>query len=235
MRRLLAILLLISVPVMVFSADRAAGTYSIGGFGGLGMPQKPDFIKDYFKSAIGFGGEFKYNMNETTSFGLGFTYLPFKLDADKMADLFDGGFMKPSAEGLTIEGGNMNVSVISANFIKYFSPPSASAGFYLTLGGGYYMMKPGDTTIKYGDYPEETIKGGDSDNKFGLNGGLGLEFKAGESLNLFVEGKYHYVFTKDEEDTEGMAKVSADSDVPDSSGKFQFITIMAGLRFGLGN
>lgn len=223
MRKFIAVLLLIFVPVLLVSGDRAPGSYSIGGFGGLGMPMGPKDFKDAFKQGIGFGGEFKYNINETTSLGLSFSYIPLKLDVDKMKDSFAlMAKASVSASTLEISGGNLNVMPISANLIKYFTPPEASAGFYLTLGGAYYMMKFTDMKVTYGPF-EQTYKGS-SENDFGLNGGLGLEFKAGETMNIFVEGKYHYVFTK-----------SSEGETNKASDKMQILTVFGGIRLGLGN
>jgi len=228
MRKLLVALLLISVPVMLISADRAPGSYSIGAFGGLGMPMGPKDFKDSFKKAIGFGGEFKYNMNETTSLAVSFSYVPLKLDVDKLTG--DLGTMKAAAADLKITGGNLNVSPISVNLIKYFSPPEASAGIYATLGGAYYMMKFTDmkisSTYSFGGQTqtfEETAKG-ESENDFGLNGGLGVEFKAGETVNIFVEGKYHYIFTKNDA-TDGESNKAGD--------KMQYLSVFGGIRLGL--
>jgi len=220
MRKLLAVLLLVAVPVVLISADRDPGTYSLGGFGGMVMPMGPKGFKDYFKSGIGFGGEFKYNVNPTTSLGLSYTYVGFKAKEDAFRTLFEGMLFKPAGT-MTITIDPYTVSIISANFIKYFTQPEASTGFYLTLGGGYYMMKSPDVKVEM-DGISDTEKG-EKENRFGLNGGLGMEIKAGQKMNFFVEGKYHYVFTKDESN-------SNNSD----SGKLNFITILAGLRFALG-
>jgi hypothetical protein len=237
MRRILTVLTLLLVPVMLISADRDPGTYSIGGFGGIALPQKPEGFKKYFNSGIGFGGEFKYNINPMTSLGLSYTYLAFKANEDEFKNAF--GMMKPFASTLTLEIDPTTVSIISANLIKYLTSPEASAGFYLTLGGGYYMSKSPDIKYTfsdpiYGNY-SDTIKG-ESDNDFGINGGVGLEFKVGEKINLFVVGLYHYVFTSDDEEENGsLAKSMADADDSDDmSGKVQVISIMGGLRFSLG-
>jgi opacity protein-like surface antigen len=116
---------------------------------------------------------------------------------------------------VNIEGGGVK-SCIGQSF-----QPEASTGFYATLGGGYYMVKTENP-----DKVELTIQGetiditdeftGNSsadENKFGVNGGLGLEIAMGSSLALFAEGKYHLIFTEDD--------------------KIGLITVMGGLRFSL--
>jgi opacity protein-like surface antigen len=84
-------------------------------------------------------------------------------------------------------------------------------------GGGYYG-DPG-TRVSY------TIKGkdlGKSESKFGLNGGLGLDYKLAGQWTLFAEGKFHYVFTKSEKNAETGQN---------SGGKTTFITTVAGIRY----
>ena len=74
---------------------------------------------------------------------------------------------------------------------------------YLIGGGGVYNLD-----VK-GD--DADVFDGESETKFGLNAGAGFDFKFG-SVGLFVEGRFHNVFTED-------------SDT-------QFIPITAGIRFG---
>jgi opacity protein-like surface antigen len=202
---LLALTLIAALTVPAFG-QRTPGSFSIGGFGGLTMPQKPTFIKDNYKNGIGFGGELRYNLGEKAGLAIAYSYIPFKRDKEGLAD---------------IKGGEWINNVISANLDFYATPPEAFAGFYLIVGGGYYMMKTAD--MKYGG---EVIQEGsdESGNKFGVNGGLGLEIRAGAKLAIFVEGKYHYVFTKEEK---------GDNVDEDYKGKLQFITIMGGLRLSL--
>jgi opacity protein-like surface antigen len=73
---------------------------------------------------------------------------------------------------------------------------------YLIGGGGVYNAKP-----KGDDVPT----GVDSQTKFGFNAGAGFDFKAG-SAGLFVEGRFHDVFTDGE--------------------NLKFIPITVGVRLG---
>lgn len=210
LKMLLALTLIAALAVPVF-AQRTPGSISIGGFAGIGMPQKPTFIKNSWKNSLGYGGELKYNVNETTSLAAGYTIIPFKLNVDKV--------FGADAAGVSISGGELKTGIISANLLKYFTAPEASAGFYLTLGGGYYMFTFNDIKV---DGEALEISDQKTENKLGVNGGLGLEIKMADKLSLFAEGKYHYVFTKEEKNVEA-----------DMKGKLQFITVLGGLRFSL--
>ncbi len=235
MRRVTSILLLLMVPVMLISADRDPGTMAVGIHGGIALPQGPEFFKENFNNGIGFGGEFRYNINQTTALGLSYTMLAFKADADKFKSMYEStymGFAKPSDDTYTLEINPVTVSVISANLIKYLTPPEASTGFFVTLGGGYYISKSPEVKISSGDYSEILAKS-ESESDFGINGGLGVEFKISERMTFYAVGEYHYVFSEaDDEDNGGMAKSMADED--DSDGKTKVISIMGGIRYALG-
>jgi opacity protein-like surface antigen len=77
---------------------------------------------------------------------------------------------------------------------------------YLIGGGGVYNFK---TTGENDLGP--VIDTDNSITKFGLNAGAGFDFKAG-SIGLFVEGRFHDVFTSGE--------------------NLKFIPITLGIRFG---
>jgi opacity protein-like surface antigen len=77
---------------------------------------------------------------------------------------------------------------------------------YLIGGGGVYNLK---TTGE--DDPGGVIDTDNSTTKFGLNAGAGFDFKAG-SAGLFVEGRFHNVFTE--------------------GSNTSFIPITVGVRFG---
>lgn len=209
-------LLIIFASTLVFA--RTPGSYSIGGFGGLSLPQGPDEFKDYFKSGIGFGAEVKYNLNEKTSLVGSFASIPFKFNEDKMAE--DIAEWVGDEIEVNIEGGGFKVNAIQADLLYYLSQPEASTGLYITGGGGYYMSKtqnPDKVEITYLgetiDITEEFEGEEETENDLGVNFGAGLELAMGTSINLFVEGKYHIVFTEDE--------------------STKFITLMGGLRLSL--
>jgi hypothetical protein len=64
---------------------------------------------------------------------------------------------------------------------------------YLIGGGGVYNVKTNGNDDIIGDVDE-------SDTKFGINAGAGFDFKAG-SAGLFIEGRFHNVFTPDNNTT----------------------------------
>lgn len=87
------------------------------------------------------------------------------------ADPGDGGAL----EDLAIIGGTGNVVLTVSNY--------PTTKLYVLGGVGLYNV----------DYGENL----DSENKFGLNGGAGVQFRFG-GLNPFIEARLHSIFTEEE-------------------------------------
>jgi hypothetical protein len=152
-------------------AQRTPGSYSIGAFGGVCMPQGPKEFKDTYKSGFGFGGEFKYNVGPKMSFVGSYTMLSFPVDVKDSDAKFKS-------------------NIIQANALYYLMSPEAATQLTLIGGGGYYMQK-----FDWGSEDADNDK--NSENDFGVQFGAGMDLPLGV-MNLFFEGKYHIVFTEDE-------------------------------------
>ena len=185
-------ILICVVPFTLVHAQRTAGHFSIGGYGGVGLPIAPEDLSEDFVMGLGFGGSLKFNLTNTTTIGAGVVVQKLMLDDEKALSDYGGN---PEDN---VEGGDINTNIIFVNLVQYFTSPDAFMGFYVMAGGGYYMMS--SSTIKI------TQPGGGSltvttdkydDNNIGINGGVGLEFGSGV-LGFFVEGKFHYIFTENE-------------------------------------
>lgn len=218
MRHTRMILLAVLAFALVAScayAQRTPGTYSIGAFGGVAMPQGPDNFKDYFKSGYGFGGEVKYNVNPKMSLAGSFSMISFGIKEDAFA-----GDVGIEDAKLTIEGGGIKVNAIQANVLYYLMPAGSATELYAIGGAGYYMQKaesPDKVEVEVeGETYDMTdmfdIGEDEGENDIGVQFGLGMDLPLG-SMNLFFEGKYHIVFTEDE--------------------STKLLTVMAGLRFPL--
>jgi opacity protein-like surface antigen len=95
----------------------------------------------------------------------------------------------------------------TANLVYKFKTAEGSTFRpYLIGGGGVYNLKTtGSSDVG------TVIDTDNSQTKFGINGGAGFDFKTG-SAGLFVEGRFHDVFTK--------------------GSNVQFIPITVGVRLG---
>jgi hypothetical protein len=89
---------------------------------------------------------------------------------------------------------------------KFTTSENSTVRPYLIGGGGVYNFKGTGSSTVSGNL--STTR---STTKFGINGGAGIDFKAG-SAGLFVEGRFHDVFTSGKDDT--------------------FVPITVGIRFG---
>lgn len=187
--KLVVAILICVVPFTLVHAQRSAGSFSIGGHAGAGLPIGPESFSEDFGIGLGFGGELKFNISEKTSIAGSFTIQKMMLDDEKIKNDY------MAATDDKIEGGDVTTNIISVNLVQYFTPPDASMGFYLTAGGGYYMMSADDIKITQSGGGSLTISTDKWENNFGINGGAGLEFGGG-TLCFFAEGKFHYIFTE---------------------------------------
>jgi len=116
---------------------------------------------------------------------------------------FDGQFQQYKLDGT---GNFKNRFLIGTGNIVYKFKTAEESRFrpYLIGGGGVYNLKTtGNVT------PGTLFEGGVT--KFGINAGAGFDVKAG-AVGLFVEGRFHDVFTSGE--------------------NVKFIPITVGIRFG---
>ena len=217
--------------------------FSVGGFGGYGMPLGPELISEYWKGGLGFGGEIRFDLNERTKIAL--TYLNQTLKSDIGLEDLGLGLDDIDLDELTgygfdvdmsLSGMDIKSNIITANIVQYLNNPGGGSAVYGTAGIGYYMIGVSDVKFEYsvsgsiyGVYFDESDKqtidmSDEGEDKFGINGGLGLEMKAG-SMILFAEAKLHYVFTDLEEPEEDFDK---------EGGNMMFLSILGGIRMPLG-
>ncbi len=117
----------------------------------------------------------------------------------------DGMFQRFGVDDNVIFGNDANFQIIqgTANAVyKFRTSEETKIRPYIIGGVGLYSSKP------TGDGVPDGV---DSQTDFGINGGAGFDFKLG-SAGLFVEGRFHNVFT-DGDNT-------------------NFIPITAGVRLG---
>lgn len=214
-----ALLIITLIPLTSLFAKRTPGSLALGGFVGTGHPMSPEFFKDYWKTGgIGFGGEVIYNLTNKISLGARFHHLPFPLDGDELL----AEIPLPEGATLTLEGGDINANIFSANVLAYLTPPEASVGFYLTGGASLYQISSTEITMTaeyQGQTFSETQEGEEMDDKFGINGGVGIEINAGGMFNVFAEGRYNYRFGKEEG---GPPEAEA--------GTVNFLSLLGGVR-----
>ena len=116
----------------------------------------------------------------------------------------DGEYQQFPFDGFS---GHERFLIGTGNLVYKFNTSENSAVRpYLIGGGGVYNFKGTGSSTVSGNFSTSG-----STTKFGINGGAGIDFKAG-SAGLFVEGRFHDVFTSGKDET--------------------FFPITVGLRFG---
>jgi hypothetical protein len=116
----------------------------------------------------------------------------------------DGEYQQFQHDGFS---GHERFLIGTGNLVyKFKTSEESTVRPYLIAGGGVYNIKSTSSSTVSGN-----VSTSGSITKFGINGGAGFDFKAG-SVGLFVEGRFHDVFTSGKDAT--------------------FIPITVGLRFG---
>jgi opacity protein-like surface antigen len=172
MRKLAVVLFAVgSLCLMAFPAFAEKGDMAFGVNGGLAMPMGQLADEDYADMKMG------------PDFGLGFDYFITK----DIALGLDGSYaMMTSNESDDVKANTMAFGVHG----KYFVPTGGQFMPYLNLGVGMYNRKvefSGDTADFLG---EDNV----SDNTFGLNAGVGVEYKVTPKIGIGVNGAYIYTF-----------------------------------------
>jgi opacity protein-like surface antigen len=119
----------------------------------------------------------------------------------------DGMYQYVSGDEDALGGLDINQQVLNATLsLLYRVPATAGSRFrpYFLGGGGVYNF----------DLKGDDVGNLDSSTKFGLEGGIGADFEISPRFAIFVEGRYHNVFTEDE--------------------NFQVLPVTVGGRIGIG-
>jgi len=172
MRKLAVVLFAVgSLCLMAVPALAEKGDMAFGLNGGMAMPMGQLADEDYADMKMG------------PDFGLGFDYFITK----DFALGLDGSYVMMTAnESDDVKAKTMAFGVHG----KYFVPTGGQFMPYLNLGVGMYNRKvefSGDAADFLG---EDNV----SDNTFGLNAGVGVEYKVTPKIGIGVNGAYIYTF-----------------------------------------
>jgi hypothetical protein len=189
---------------------------SFGAHVSAGLPQSPDRFVDIWNPGAGIGAEARLHLSKFDALSVGFAVQTFGLDRQKYL-----GSVGPrvGATWEVIGGGSIQTSLLTVDYVRYFTRPRSGPGFYLLAGGGFYMERPKDieieATIIYPGFPKYkfTADADEPENRPGLNGGAGVELRLSSRIALAVESRYHLFFSRNENTS--------------------FLTVSGGLRIGI--
>lgn len=210
----IVLMLVLVLMGSAFSQDRQP---QFEAFGGIAIPLAPDMFKDYYK--IGISPHVQYVIFPTPRLGISFgaAYERFSFDGDKFAEDFD-----PLVEDLfyiiygypidmrnsKYEGSANNVE-LAVGIRPYITPPEASTQLFVYGMATYNMLKnkadmkstdiydPSTSTL-LGSIDEDLELFDESESKFGVGVGAGIEIPAGDSFNIILQGVFRFIFTEDD-------------------------------------
>ena len=177
MRMMKAMLL---AAVLVTSATAVhAGDMTFGLNGGVAIPMSN--FKDFAKLGFGGGVYGDYWVKPAYALGADIAGNFFKAKDEIINPLKTPAYPDPKA----------TVNLINFGVHGLWSPPMESAAKpWISAGVGmYHIASKIEGTANNSD---------DSQNKFGINGGVGVDMKASEMVNIGVGAKAHDVFSKDD-------------------------------------
>jgi len=179
MRSRKSLLLVSAVLLLIPAAAFANGGWMIDARGGLGIPMGN--YKDDFKSGLLIGVEASKMMSSQFAIGVDGNYIKNSVtDANRAAlEAANGGQPVDANFKFTHYGAHAKYMMSSKEGSK-MTP-------YLVGGGGLYHGKASITS--------NNVTVDSSENKFGIRGGLGLNWMMSEKMGLGFQADYNDVFT----------------------------------------
>lgn len=170
---LLSLAVMLCLAAFVSAQDVKPIDIYIGG--GVSLPNAPDLFKDGYKTGYhGMGG---IEAKAFTGFSLLF--------------LADYNRFSPDVEGM--DGGEISLLTFTLNAKLGLGVPAAPIKPYLFGGIGLANTSVSDFTVTI---PDVTITTLGSETNACFDVGAGLEFKAGPSAAIFVQGRYMIIASK---------------------------------------
>ncbi|MBN2031221.1 outer membrane beta-barrel protein [bacterium] len=171
--------------------------FSVGGFGGVGMPVGPSLFQDYYQWNFNAGVDFIYHFSQMTGLHFHMTYQPYHFDDHQVKEELEDAFGESGSVD-EIRGGSIWMSLFSMHLMQYLQSPNRSPRFYVFIGGGLAIRKTADIEINgsifnYQYNRTDTLR---SETTFGLSGGAGFTITCTENISLFAQGQYHHIFSE---------------------------------------
>ena len=185
----------LSVAVCVAGAQASAQSVTtIYVSGGASIPISPELFSDFWNPGYNIGGGVSRSLGSTGRLALqGFVdYSTHSMDEDA---LLSGAGVAGAA--VTTSGGSVNFITVSENLRLMLSAPESKTRPYLMGGAGIFRASASDLTVTGGGM--SVTQGFDeSETKFGLGFGAGLDIGLNARSGVFVEARYSIGLTAPE-------------------------------------
>ncbi|MEW5701299.1 MAG: outer membrane beta-barrel protein [Candidatus Zixiibacteriota bacterium] len=158
------------------NAQFVKGQFLVGPGAGAAIPMG-DF-GDAADIGFGFGGVGDYMLTPNLAVGADFMYNML------------GAKVEEDLEDVSVD--DFKLLQITGHAKYFFGQDGAKMTPYLFGGAGFYNMK-GGVSVDIGDIDLDVSA---SSTEFGVNGGAGMLFKAGEKMKVGVQGAFHNVMTE---------------------------------------
>lgn len=185
-----AIVALVLVFVVALGAH-AQMKWGAGAQAGLAFSSFPKPASDYFGIGFGFGAHGDVEFMKYVGARMNFDYRMFSSDKSKF------GFTDPNGQPIStsdISGGNVSIIGITIEGLGKL-PLGGPVTPYGIFGMGLQISSNSEITVTY---QGQEYKFGTSDSKtnFGIDFGVGADFKIAKTVSMFGEFKFLLIFTE---------------------------------------
>ncbi|KAA3613752.1 MAG: hypothetical protein DWQ05_15860 [Calditrichaeota bacterium] len=157
-------------------------------FGGAAFPLSPDSFKDFYKVGGSFHGQYVMFPSPTVGISFGFAFEGFTVDEDAF---YEESGLTP--DDVTIES-EATIVEYGIGIRPYLTSAESNTQLFLFGMGTYNVI---NEKTKFEDF-FSTSEFEFEDKKWGLAAGAGLEFPAGDRLNIILQGLVRFIFTEEE-------------------------------------
>ncbi len=163
-------------------------------FAGFAVPLSPKDFSDYYKVGISLHGQ--YVMFPSPKLGISFAaaYEGFSFDGDKFLQDLQASDPLTDYSGVGVDG-SASVIELGVGLRPYLTSPEANTQMFLYGMLTYNILKT-KADLSYNG--RNFYSGEDTEKKFGVALGPGVEIPINDTMNLIGQGVFRYIFTNDE-------------------------------------
>jgi opacity protein-like surface antigen len=172
--------------------------FSVGPQAGIAISAFEDNWKDFYGIGYGGGAHVDADIAKFFSARLNIEYYTFASDKDKIKPIAAAEFGIPVANITSISGGNVSAFIVAMEALGKI-PTKSPVTPYALFGLGIHSLSLSDLSGSDKAGRSATLTADqvkfDGGTKFGLDFGLGFEYKIDSFVSLTAEFKYVLVFT----------------------------------------
>jgi hypothetical protein len=161
--------------------------------GGIAFPAGPQNVKDCLNMGFNAGAGVGFSLTPAVSLivSVGYGFFPAN----------ESGYLKrtgtPSSVTASTDGGSASALDIAGNIKLSLDPVPNRASFYVVAGVGYSTLSFSEFRATYAYYGTTTTWYQFKDRSaISTSLGTGIDIPAGETISIFVEGRYLIAFTE---------------------------------------